>query len=86
MTWNQMVYTSTGRHQEERKELAKKLKVKVLERKKRLDIFCPSTPVKQMMLEEEEEEEEENSMLNLSIMILKFNTVAMLSNVKISHV
>jgi hypothetical protein len=39
-----------------------------------------------MMLEEEEEEEEDNSVLNFSIMILKFNTVAMLSNVKISHV
>jgi hypothetical protein len=58
----------------------KKLKVKVLKRKRGLGIFFVSstTAMSSMMLEEEE-----NSVLNLSIMTLKCNTVAMFLNVNL---
>jgi hypothetical protein len=45
MTPNKMVLPGTGRHQEERKELAKNKKGKIVGQKKRLETFCPLTHI-----------------------------------------
>lgn len=46
MTLSKMTQPGTGRHQEDRKELAQNLKGKTVGRRKRLETFCPSKPYK----------------------------------------